>query len=585
MIVICQANGIASMPISTRTNLIALMLAALLFNAVDARAAINIDLSYVNLQSAEYQRFKLWVDQAVAGNPGYEFSATDAVTMYRLTGQAAYANLAIAMVEAQVAAAEAAMALGQRPDVAGDSYLEVGPMIGDLALTLDWCSALITPTQRNRWSAYAEQAVWNVWHPANAQWGGVAWPWSGWSITDPANNYYYSFLQATMYWALASGNNTWMQLLQNDKLPALSAYLATLQGGGSEEGTAYGLSHRSVFALYRVWRDSTGVNLAALNGHLDASISWWIHATVPTLDRVAPIGDQARVSEPVIYDYHRTLMLEARAMSTDAVARDDAAWWLHSISNQIMESGFNYRHNLLPSGAGGTPPAVLTYHATGTGQLFSRSGWDTGAMWLQFSAGPYVQSHAHQNQGSFTLFEGDWLAATENMWTHSGIQQGTEVHNLLRFVHNGTTVPQREGTTSSMLVTPGSGGDVHVVANLTPAYDGNAAVQSWQRTLDFAQRTLRVHDQFSLGSNTSAVFQINVPVQPVIVGRTATAGNLHIRVLGPASASLSALDWRTQSVPGDETYYSGWRIDVSGGSTEYLVELTGNDSIFAHGFE
>ena len=207
---------------------ISLLALTLLLAAAQVRAAINIDLSYVNLQSAEYQRFKLWVDQAVAGNPGYAFSATDAVTMYRLTGQVAYANLAIAMVETQVAAAEAAMALGQRPEVAGDSYLEVGPMIGDLALTLDWCSTLIPPAHRNRWAAYAEQAVWNVWHPADAQWGGVAWPWSGWSITDPANNYYYSFLQATMYWALATGNSTWMQLLQNDKLPALSAYLATL---------------------------------------------------------------------------------------------------------------------------------------------------------------------------------------------------------------------------------------------------------------------------------------------------------------------------------------------------------------------
>ncbi len=552
MIVFRQANGVAIMQIVSSITLIAL--AGLLFAASNARAAITIDLSYVNQASAEYQRFKNWVDQAVAGNT-------------------------------QVAAAEAKIAVGLRPEVSGDSYLHAGSMIGDLALTLDWCSTLIPAVQRDRWSAYAEQAVWNIWHPSQAQWGGTAHPWSGWSISDPANNYYYSFLQATMYWALADNNSTWLQLLQTDKLPALTAYFASIDGGGSQEGTAYGLSHRSVFSLYRVWRDSRGVDLAGLNGHLDASIAWWIHATVPTLDRVAPIGDQARVSEPVIYDYHRDLMLEARAMSTDAGARDDAAWWLHSISNQTMESGFNYRHNLLPNGSAGTPPATLTYHASGTGQLFTRSGWDTGAMWLQFSAGPYVQSHAHQNQGSFTLFEGDWLAATENMWTHSGIQQGTDVHNLVRFIHNGTTVPQREGTTSSMVVTPYAGGDVQVVANLTPAYDGNAAVQSWQRTLDFAHRTLRVHDQFSLGSNTSAVFQINVPAQPVIVGRTATAGNLRVRVISPANAVLSVLDWTTQSVPGDETYYSGWRIDVTGGTTEYVVELSGNDRIFAHGFE
>jgi len=71
---------------------------------------------------------------------------------------------------------------------------------------------------------------------------------------------------------------------------------------------------------------------------------------VPSLDRVAPIGEQARVWEPVIYAYHRHLMLEARALSTNASARDDAAWWLHAISDQTRESGFNYRHNLLPAG-------------------------------------------------------------------------------------------------------------------------------------------------------------------------------------------------------------------------------------------
>ena len=94
------------------------------------------------------------------------------------------------------------------------------------------------------------------------------------SVDDPANNYHYSFLQATMFWALASGNSSWMQLLQNTRLPALEAYFAGLDGGGSQEGTGYGLSHRSLFSLYRVWRDSTSADLANANGHLTASIAW-----------------------------------------------------------------------------------------------------------------------------------------------------------------------------------------------------------------------------------------------------------------------------------------------------------------------
>jgi hypothetical protein len=561
----------------------AFALAALLC-AVPCPAAINLDLSYVDQQSEPFQRFKAWVDEAVGGNPDYGFSATDAAYMYRLTGQNQYAALAVQMVDAQVSDAEAAIAASEAPEVAGDSYLQVGGMISDLALTYDWCAAAVTPQQRTRWAAYAEQAVWNVWHPDDAQWGGHPFPWSGWSIDNPANNYYYSFVEATMYWGLAENSDTWLGLLENDKLPALQNYMATLTGGGSQEGTGYGLSHRTLFALYRLWRDATGEDLANANAHLTDSIAWWIHATVPTLDRVAPIGDQSRVSEPVIYDYHRDLVLEARRMTLDPTARSNASWWLHSISEQEMQSGFNFREDMLPAGDGGLPPSDLIYHATGTGELFARTGWDSGAMWLQFSAGPYVESHAHQDQGSFTLYQDTWLAVTENIWTHSGIQQGTDTNNLVRFEHAGMIVPQRTGTTSTMTVTPGDGGSVHAVADLTPAYDGDPAVQSWQRTIDFAGRTLTVSDTFALGSGTQGIFQLDVPVQPTINGNTATAGALKIRVISPADATLSALDWTTLS-DSDETYNSGWRIDISGGTTGYVVELSAGDGIFADGFE
>jgi hypothetical protein len=553
-----------------------------LLAALPVQAAIDIDLSYVDQDSAEFARFKAYVDRAVAGNPDYGFSAADAAYLYKLTAQSQYATLAVDTVEAQVSAAETVIAGGGRPDISGDSYLEVGPMLEDLALTYDWCADHTTANQRTRWATYAEQAVWNVWHADTAQWGGHAFPWSGWGVDDPANNYHYSFLRATAYWGLASNSSTWLNLLATAKWPEQEAYTATIPGGGSQEGTAYGLSHRDLFMLYRVWRDATGTDIANANAHLTDSIQWWIHATVPTLDRVAAIGDQARVSEPVIYDYHRHLMLEARNLTNDATARENASWWLHSISDQDMQSSFNYRHNLLAAGDAGTPPAALTYYATGTGQLFSRTGWDTHAMWLNFSAGPYVQSHAHQDQGAFTLFANDWLAVTENIWTHSGIQQGTDTNNVLRFENAGAIVSQHEGTTSTMTVTPGVNGAVHAVANLTPAYDGDPAVTSWQRTIDFAGHKLTVSDTFALGSGTSAIFQVDTPVQPVISGKTAQAGDLLIRVLTPANATLSALDWTTQS-DADETYNSGWRLDVSGGTSGYVVELS-VDKIFSNGF-
>ncbi|HRA37188.1 MAG TPA: hypothetical protein PLC02_05795 [Pseudomonadota bacterium] len=543
---------------------------ALLAPAAPAAAAILIDLSGVDTGSAAMARFRAYVDSAVAGARPYAFSATDAAYAWRLVGNPAYCQLAVALAEEQVAAAEREIAAGQRAPVASDSYLEVGDFIRDLSITYDWCASFTTASQRTRWAAYAEQAVWNVWNPAQARWGTGSFPWSGWSINDPGNNYHFSFLEATMYWSLASNSSTWRTFLDNQKFPPLMDFFAALPGGGSREGTGYGLAQQRLFELYRMWRDSTGTNLGAAGTHLNDSPDYWIHATVPTLDRIAPIGDQSRSSYPSLYDYHRNVVLQARLMGTDAAAAARAQWWLGSISIPQMTSSFNYRHDLLAPAAGGTAPTALYRHATGTGHLFARSNWTRDALWMGFVAGRYDQSHAHQDQGAFTLFQRDFLAVTENIFTHSGIQQGAEVHNVVRFTSNGTTVRQREGTTSTMVVTPGANGALTVDADLTPSYNGNAAVGQWRRRLDFNASRLRVHDTFTIGAGVQATFQVNTPVQPFVNGRTATAGSLLVTVIEPADATLSVLEWRT--VEAGE-YDSGYRLDIRGSGNAFVVEL------------
>lgn len=539
---------------------------------------------YVNLNSAAYTRFKGWVDSAVNGSPGYAFAASEAAMMYQLSPETKYCTLAVNMVERQVADAEAAIAAGSNPEVAGDSYLEVGPMISDLSMTLVTCSAFITGAQRTRWSAYAEQSVWNIWNYGSARWGSRSAPWTGWSVDNPGNNYHYSFLEATMYWALATSNPTWMAELRNRRLPALQAYFARLPGGGSSEGTGYGTAQMRLFSLYHLWRDATGSDLANTSTHATDSIYYWINATVPTMDRFAPIGDQSRNSIPELYDYHRRLVLEARQTANGDAAQRAATWWLSNImmknSSGVvlpgtqMNSGFNFRYDLLPAGTVATPPSNLVYHATGVGHLFARTGWDTNAMWVAIVAGPYNESHAHQDQGSFTLFSRDWLAVTANIWSHSGINQGTDVHNLVRFVRNGAVARQCESTTkiSTMTVTPGaSGGDFTANANLTPAFCDNTAVTSWGRQFTFAARKLTVRDTFAITAGTTATFQVNTPVLPTLVNsREATAGRLRVRVLEPANATINS-NFSTGKYVEDGARY---RIDVTGGTAGYLVELS-----------
>ena len=541
-----------------------------------ANAELRIGSDRVDQKSSEYGRFKAYVDAAVDGHLEYGFSATDAATMFAISAKGRYCELAVRLVQEQIDGALAKIAQGGRPEVAGDSYLEAGPMISALSLTWQVCGEYISDDQRSQWSGYAEQTVWNIWNPKAAKWGERPFEWTGWSIDNPGNNYYYSFVEATMYWGLASKNETWLKLLREQKLPALQAYFAKLAGGGSLEGTGYGAAHMRLFDLYRVWKESTGEDLANANSHVDDSIRFWVHATMPTLDRFAPIGDQSRVSVPELYDYHRRLMLEARSLSKNEETRSMASWWLHSISIGHMTSGFNFRHDLLPAGDIGKPPAILIYQASGTGHLFARTGWDRDATWFGFNAGPYLESHAHQDQGGFTLFSGDWLAVSENIWTHSGIQQGTEVHNVVRFVRNGETVRQREPSVSSMEVTAmdAGTGEVHARADLSPAFAPDSGVHSWHRAIDFKDRRLTVSDTFSRNAGTEAIFQVNVPVKPVVDGLQARAGRLHIQVRKPEDAVVSVLDWSSLD---KSEFHSGWRIDIRGSGDEFLVDLADED--------
>ncbi len=495
--------------------------------------------------STAYGRFKAAADAAAAGDPPYAYSATHSVIMYRLSGSSKYIEDAIARVEAFVARAEAAIATGGRPEVAGDSYLEVGWYLEQLALTYDAGYDRLTGAQRQRWPAFAEQTLKNLWSPTTATWGGVAHPWSGWSLCDPGNNYHFSFLRATMLWALAAPSPQWLNFLQTQKFGPLVDYYAQLPGGGSREGTGYGTAQKNLFENYLYWTNSTGENLAGLTAHTRETIDYWLHATVPTRDRFAPIGDQSRSSIPELYDYHENLVHAAVALSPGTSQARRGTWWLRNNSVNGVTHSFNLFGDLLPYPDAPESPTDLVYHAEGAGVLFARSGWTTDAAWVSIVAGKYDQSHAHQDQGSFTFFQDDWLAVTPNIWSRSGINQSVNMHNVLRFERaDGSTIPQSESETlQSRMTTTSSSGMVTVAADLSNAYWRNSdAVQSWARNFEFVDTTLRVTDICRVAAGVRPVFQLQVPVQPVLMGNgSVRAGKLLIVPREGGVASWTAL--------------------------------------------
>ena len=82
-------------------------------------------------------RFRTMVDNQLGGADYYAFRASDAALLWQLTGEAAYADYAVGMVEDFVASEEALIAGGERPEVAFDSYLYVGEEVGEVALVYD----------------------------------------------------------------------------------------------------------------------------------------------------------------------------------------------------------------------------------------------------------------------------------------------------------------------------------------------------------------------------------------------------------------------------------------------------------------
>lgn len=569
------------------------------YNLPTIRPFISLDdFASAGQNSAAYLRLKAQVDDVVtvtnqtspsatyddlvsALNSGhYGYSVTDSVVMYRLTGDIHYIQQAVRMVDLFVIAENVRISAGTQPMIAGDSYLEVGHYLEQLALAYDYGYSLLTEAQRSSWEAYANQTIYNVWNPNTAIWGGVSRPWTGWSINDPGNNYYYSFLKASQLWALATQNMDLIAFLQQQKYTQLVPFFSQLVGGGSREGTGYGTAMGSLFENYRYWKSSTSEDLSALSPHARDTIDYWIHATVPTLDYYAAIGDQARSSMPRMFDFQRKLVQEAVVLNSGSDAAMRGSWWLNRIKVTDGGSGslvgrmrfnYNFRYDLLANSEAELAPVNLAYDATGAGVVFARSDWATSASWLSFVAGIYDQSHAHQDQGSFSFYKDNWLAVTSNIFSASGINQGVEVQNIVRFVFSGENIRQNYSVSSKTLADTGD--ILQIDADLTPAYSNNAAlVSSWTRSLTYTRATdsLSVHDECDIAAGVQPIWQLHVPVQPEIQGDgSILAGNLRVTPVLPANPVITVV-----SMAASPGFNGGYRIELTGASEcEFSVSL------------
>ncbi len=541
-------------------------------------------------------KFKKAVDQQVAGANLYIFQPWNVALMSQVTGTTSYCQFAVTQTDAAVAAEEALIASGKVATVASDDYLDVGDVIGNMALVYDWCRPQMTSAQRTRWMNYGNQAVSNVWNPNTASWGGKSFPWAGWAIDDPSDNYYYSFLRATMMLGLATyGENsqatTWVNQFRTVKVAneLVPEFNSDLVGGGSREGTGYGVAMKGLFDLYYWWEKSTGERIADLTPHTLSSLDKMIHDIVPTLDRISPTGDQSRDSTASLFDYHREyLEILSRLYPTDrmsGVSKTLLAASSVPTMTQYFEYWIDYVYDQTDITA--QPLTLLTtaHFGSGTGQFSVRSAWATTGMYANFICGPYTQSHAHQDQGSFVLYKGLWQAFDEVIDSHSGLPQTEPPHNLVRVEKSGTVVGQDYNSSCTMKALADNANYAYALADSTANFASSGTVSLSQREFVMIKPgVVVVLDRVNTtGTGNSRIWTLNLPAAPTVSGDKLSlvqgTHRLDVQRLAPTGLTTTVLSWPQV----DSDYNAGSRVDVADASStnsSVFLNVLGTDSAF-----
>jgi len=544
-------------------------------------------------------RFKAYVDSQIAGNGNWGFEPWHSALLTPVTGSASYCQFSVSQTDAFIQSEMTLIDQNQQPQVAGDSYLEIGQYVGGMALVYDWCRAQMSDAQRTVWRTYGNLSLTNLWNQANATWGNTKYPGTGWAVDDPEDNYYYSFLRATMLFGLATyGENdqaeAWLTKFRTEKIAneLVPAFNADLVGGGSREGTGYGTSLNELFTLYYLWEKSTGDRLADLTPHTLNSLDKALHDIVPTLDRISPTGDQSRDSTASLYDYHRIYLESLSQLYPSDVAAGLSKTLLSQSSVPQMSGGFNMWADFMfdQSNITAQPMTRLpTAHwGSGTGQLSARSSWTTGGTYFNFICGPYTQSHAHQDQGSFVFFKGNSLAIDEDINTHSGLAQLEAVHNLVRLQQSGQDIGQGYGNSCAMLALADNATFSYALARVTPMFAATPAVTKVEREfLLIKPSTLVILDRVQAAAGIARVWTLNVQGTPTVSGDSLSAmsgGNrLDVTRLAPTGLSSTVIPWSTFNTPSDTEYFSGSRVDVSdtNGTSSVFLNVLGADHSFS----
>ncbi|MBL4608052.1 MAG: hypothetical protein JKY01_09525, partial [Pseudomonadales bacterium] len=530
-------------------------------------------------------KFKTIVDKQVDGAKYYAFESKYVAFMYPITGDDKYCQFAVESTDRLVTLEEEnikTFADGGAFKVlaAYDSFLYVGKRVGGVAAVYDWCYGALTSAQKQRWIAYGNEVLFNLWNYKEAVWGGRAKTGNGYATGNPLNNYYYSFLEATMYFGLATqGDNPeaekWLTLFRDNKVETqMLPKFASIKGGGSAEGTGYGTSLSRIFKLMDWWEDSTwkkadgtilrGEKLYNENSLARESLDYMLHTVVPSLSYLSPLGDHARDSTARFYDSHREYLLVLSSLYPTATSAKAAKTMLQNNGFSSMGKYYTAINDFLYANDSvvAAPLSDLPnfYYAETVGHIFSRTDWSPTASYFSASIGPYHEVHDHRDKNSFVFFKDEWLAYDQNINTHAGTYQHEVFHSMVRFDNLDNSSPYQgmiwrapEPIVHAVVDTPAY---TYVSADTFPLYEDRKTkvnlIEQYKRDMVYLKpNVLIVYDQLrtTAGHNIKKTWQLQSPFTPQYVAGSNVAvfqggaSSMKVTTLLPAAPSYSTVDY------------------------------------------
>lgn len=532
----------------------------------------------------------------------------DWALLYMVTGDESAATKAIQGADNLVACGWQCVAQSH------SHFLYVRDYMRSVALVYDWLYDKLTPQQRHDYISYMNMLMFLTWNatPEALQIYDTA----HWMTSNPNNNFFYGYILATAYVALATdGENfgtfdyqgvthTCYYLMDSDQpngekfTDLYDLLMAKIneqmwpkldtrgKGGGWFEGENYGnASKRHLCDTLLILKQTTGQDMFNNPAHPfpREALYYEFYSIQPGDHVLYPGGDQPSIAQAPVRGYNRDLMLLLAEGMKGTVESEYAQYWCNHVQTNMDDIEVMIAFDFLlyhPEYPQRDHKLFLptNYFAQGAGWVHSRSDWSNTATAVTMVSTDRIEGHQHRDQNAFVIYKGSDPSAGYYGWV---MTEGTPYSNNVAddtWEHNTLIVgdtEQRWGNgAGKILKFDAQPGYVYTVGDAGDAYYTNPGHygQGTTKMLNVYQREL-VH----ILPNYVAVFDRVVPApgfanavvknlfhypldQPSVSGDliTETRGQARLfhKIILPATPSLN---WHDEAPEGTDV----WRMELS----------------------